>query len=294
MKVIIWGCGTIGKRVFIPLIENHHMEIIAYTDSSQNMWGGNLYNTPIVQPFKIKELQYDYILIAVYDFEKIHEINEQLVQMDIPLEKIKAIVLEREFIDVFMDQRMYWIKDFARYTYKQKLEGSVAECGVFRGDSAKYINKFFPDKKLLLFDTFEGFDEKDIEYEKSLNNQSYNHSKFTCKELFAKTSIDLLMKKMENPGNVKIYKGCFPKTTQGIEDKFLFVNLDMDLYQPMLEGLRFFLPRLVSGGCILLHDYYHPELPGVELAVADYERELGNILVKFPIGDDCSVAIIKC
>lgn len=31
----------------------------------------------------------------------------------------------REFIDVFMDQRMYWIKDFARYVYEQKLEGSV-------------------------------------------------------------------------------------------------------------------------------------------------------------------------
>jgi len=38
-----------------------------------------------------------------------------------------------------------------------KLEGSVAEVGVFRGDFAKRLNLLFPDKKLYLFDTFEGF-----------------------------------------------------------------------------------------------------------------------------------------
>lgn len=87
-------------------------------------------------------MQYDYVLIAVYDFTKIKEINEQLLQMGISSEKIKAIALEQEFIDVFMDQRMYWIRDYAKWTYEQRLEGNVAECGVFRGDSAKYINSF--------------------------------------------------------------------------------------------------------------------------------------------------------
>lgn len=248
---------------------------------------------PIIQPSEISNMQYDYVLIAVYDFIKIREIKEQLLQSGISSEQIKAMALEQEFIDVFMDQRMYWIRDYAEWTYEQQLEGSVAECGVFRGDSAKYMNRFFPDKKLMLFDTFEGFDENDIEYEKSLNNQSYNQSMFTSKELFAYTSIELLMRKMENPDNIELHKGYFPETTQGIEDKFIFVNLDMDLYRPMLEGMRYFWPRMVQGGCILLHDYNHPSLPGVKKAVCDFEQETGLYIHKCTIGDGCSIALMK-
>ena len=41
---------------------------------------------------------------------------------------------------------------------KRKIQGSVAEVGVFQGEFAQYINVAFPDNKLYLFDTFEGFD----------------------------------------------------------------------------------------------------------------------------------------
>jgi O-methyltransferase len=49
--------------------------------------------------------------------------------------------------------------------YANNIKGNVAELGVFRGDFAKFINMSFPDRKLYLFDTFEGFDKKDIEVE---------------------------------------------------------------------------------------------------------------------------------
>jgi hypothetical protein len=44
---------------------------------------------------------------------------------------------------------------------------------------------------------------------------------------------------------------------------------------------------------ILLHDYSHPQLPGVKRAVADFEKELGHAVPKIPIGDFCSLAIVK-
>lgn len=75
---------------------------------------------------------------------------------------------------------------------------------------------------------------------------------------------------MKYSENIIIKKGYFPETAQGIEDKFLYVNLDMDLYQPELEGLKFFWNRMVSGGLIMLHDYTHPQLPGVKRAVDDF------------------------
>jgi len=53
----------------------------------------------------------------------------------------------------------------ANEIYDKNILGSVAELGVYRGDFAKNINKAFLDRELYLFDTFEGFDERDIETE---------------------------------------------------------------------------------------------------------------------------------
>ena len=49
---------------------------------------------------------------------------------------------------------------------KKNLEGSVAELGVYKGKFARYLNQYFPDRLLYLFDTFEGFDNRDIIREK--------------------------------------------------------------------------------------------------------------------------------
>lgn len=42
-----------------------------------------------------------------------------------------------------------------------------------------------------------------------------------------------------------------------------------------------------------MHDYFHPELPGVRKAVKDFEMHLGKQLHRFPIGDGCSLAVIR-
>ena len=84
-----------------------------------------------------------------------------------------------------------------------------------------------------------------------------------------------------------------PETAEGIDDRFAFVNLDMDLYEPTIEGLRFFYPRMSEGGVILIHDYFSEAYPNIEQSVDDFVRELGTRLRKIPIGDDISMAIVK-
>ena len=100
------------------------------------------------------------------------------------------------------------------------------------------------------------------------------------------------MNRMLHPEKCVLRKGYFPDTAVGLNDTFCFVNLDMDLYQPMLEGIRFFWENMCPGGIILLHDYFEPQLPGVRRAVADFEQEHGPVC-KAPIGDFMSLAIIK-
>lgn len=92
---------------------------------------------------------------------------------------------------------------------------------------------------------------------------------------------------------VEIRKGYFPETLGDLDDRFAFVNLDMDLYRLTLEGLRYFYPRMSAGGVILIHDYFSDAYQNIEKVIDDYERELGVRLHKMPIGNDISIAIVK-
>ncbi len=189
--------------------------------------------------------------------------------------------------------RVIWLKKYAESVYENGISGAVAEAGVNRGDFAEYINKYFYDRQLYLFDTFSGFDERDLEIERKLGDDAFLSNSFNSDECFKMGSEDMVIKRMPHPSNCVIRKGYFPETADGLEMEFCFVNLDMDLYEPILEGLRFFYPRMVNGGAILVHDYINERLPGVARAVHEYEEEISKKIISGQIGDNCSCLIIK-
>ena len=66
---------------------------------------------------------------------------------------------------------------------------------------------------------------------------------------------------------MKLYKGWIPDRFKEVENrKFQFVHIDVDLYQPTLDALEFFYPRLVSGGVIVCDDYNLTMFPGAKQA----------------------------
>lgn len=79
---------------------------------------GGIYNTPVISPMEIKQQKFDCILIAVYDFKAIREIHDRLAGLGIAEEKVKTMAIEPEFTEAFMDQRLYWNRDFAKYSYQ--------------------------------------------------------------------------------------------------------------------------------------------------------------------------------
>jgi len=165
----------------------------------------------------------------------------------------------------------------------KKIEGNVAELGVYKGKFARYINKYFPDRTLYLFDTFTGFDSRNIAKENKENFSSGNQD-------FADTSIDIVLSIMPNPDKCKPIKGFFPESAKGIEDTFAFVSLDADLYEPIHSGLGFFYPRLTKGGYIFIHDFNNDLYKGSRKAVEDFclENNIGFV----PIPDSGGTAII--
>lgn len=167
--------------------------------------------------------------------------------------------------------------------HENDLKGAVAELGVYKGKFARYINQFFPDRFLYLFDTFEGFDSRDVTNERQQNLSSGTQN-------FADTSIDLVLKRMPHPERCIPVKGFFPESARDIKDSFVFVSLDTDLYEPIYSGLRFFYPRLVNGGYIFIHDFNNDSYKGARKAVKTFclEQNIGFI----PIPDFGGSAII--
>ncbi len=174
--------------------------------------------------------------------------------------------------------------------------GQIAELGVFRGDFAQYLNYAFDNRKLYLFDSFDGFqaDEASEEINKNNCSDSFINS-------YKLTNLDIVMDKMVHKENVIIKKGFFPESLNGLEEQFAFVSLDVDLEESTLEGLRYFYPRLSSGGYIFIHDYNNCNKfiyeninldKCVHNAVSRYEKELGRKMCKVPICDNFGTLII--
>ncbi|MDE3182693.1 MAG: methyltransferase [Bacteroidota bacterium] len=166
---------------------------------------------------------------------------------------------------------------------KKKLTGSVAELGVYKGKFARYINLYFKKRKLYLFDTFEGFDERDVNTEKKEGFSSGSQN-------FSDTSVESVLSLMPFPNNCIPVKGFFPESAANIKDEFIFVSLDADLYEPIYEGLKFFYPLLVPGGYIFVHDFNNDNYPGARKAVEKFCAEENISFV--PIPDSAGSAII--
>lgn len=304
MKILVFGAGANGKACKQYLAQTQD-ELVAFLDNDAEKHfvidkNGN--KAPVYRPEKAADLQYDQIWISNGQLPAALEMENQLKELHIPQEKVLVLIKNQALLmnilvpynqyDEETDNRGAWLRNFAGYAAAQNLAGSVAECGVCMGEFSYYINKYFPDKSLYLFDTFSGFDEQDLCAERSLNNDRFLDGMFNNKDLFAAANEQIVLARMQHQEKCILRKGYFPETAEGIEDQFCFVNLDMDLYQPMLAGLRFFYSKMCPGGVILMHDYFHPELPGVKQAVEEFEKETQITLCKVPIGDFCSIAVI--
>lgn len=189
--------------------------------------------------------------------------------------------IDRHYLDYI---RLATLEMVAHEINTAALTGAVAELGVYKGKFARYINGYFPNRKLYLFDTFEGFHEKDVQSEIQQNFSAGNQD-------FSDTSVQAVLTIMPHPAQCVVRKGFFPDTAKGLEEQFVFVSLDADLYDPILEGLNYFYPRLQKGGYIFIHDYNNDLYKGARKAVDEFCDSNG--LSAIPLPDSCGTAVLK-
>lgn len=182
-------------------------------------------------------------------------------------------------------QRLANVSLVRRQIAEQSVKGAVAEFGVYRGDFSAFLSEQFPDRDLHLFDTFQGFPSESLEREPSdfLRQNKQQH--------FSDTSLELVEKRLETHAKeIFFHVGVFPESASDFDEALCFVSLDVDLYQPTLDGLRFFYERLSPRGYILVHDYNFSYYSGVKMAVDEFSKEKSVSIV--PIADFYGSAII--
>lgn len=276
-KAVIYGSTGTGKNVYSLVKERY--DVLYFVDEDKKRIGVKVEGIEVRSRESILDEQPDIVILG--QLTGYEEAVAWLMNHGISEEKIVS-----RYVDLPLRARKECLEKISVILNKKCKEGAVAELGVYRGDFAKEINRAFPDRKLYLFDTFEGFPEEDLNYEKE-HNLLLNEI-----GMMKTVSIEYILQKMPYRENCIIKKGIFPETARGLEnEKYAFVNIDADLYKPIYAGLEYFWPRMVDNGYILVHDYFSFAFDGAKKAIEEFAE---NYNIGFtPIGDTLSVAFVK-
>ena len=180
--------------------------------------------------------------------------------------------------------RLVMFVENARLIEHEGIPGSLAELGVYRGTTAKLLHALFPGRTLWLFDTFEGFDARDLAHERRAKGDGFR---------FDDTSLGAVLRHVGASDRVRACKGYFPETAAAVPDgeTFALVHLDADLRKPTEDALAFFYPRLSPGGFLVLHDYGSGAWPGIAEAVDAFFADKPEGVVRIP--DKSGTAIVR-
>ncbi|MEG3087165.1 TylF/MycF/NovP-related O-methyltransferase [Sphingomonas sp. PB4P5] len=269
-RIILFGTGSAALD-FLSMVPDT-VEIVGLMDNDASKHGSVVSGHQVLAPSVLRDLDFDYVVIAARAVDaiaagligngvpedkivafypsysqKLHQaanrdlrILTETLGLTLPPMGLATMYLDPMASDEVIDapQRDFVRNQAFRLAARQitnlGVDGAIAELGVYQGDQAMLLNTLFPDRPLYLFDTFSGFSEKDLGSEAG---QSFSTASVGD---FANTSVALVMGKMPYPDQIKIFQGYFPETASGIEERFAFVSLDVDLYEPTLAGLECF------------------------------------------------------
>jgi len=190
-------------------------------------------------------------------------------------------------------ERMYALFCSVNYVLNNKIPGSFVECGVWRGGSSMLIakmlsNRKIVDRKLYLFDTFEGMskpteDDTDFTGKSAaalLKKNEYNKEESVwC--LADLKDVKNNMRLTNFPDEKLVYivgkvEATIPTTL--LTENVSLLRLDTDWYTSTKHELIYLFPKLENKGVLIIDDYGHWE--GCKKAVDEYFKENGiNMLL---------------
>lgn len=176
--------------------------------------------------------------------------------------------IKKETRMLLADQEAYLIYSIVKKT--EKIDGDIAEVGVYKGGSARLIYEA-TKKAIHLFDTFEGLPDI-CEHD---DPEQFHKGDYSA-------SLESVKSYLKNYPNISFYKGFFPSTAEPLKNRrFSFIHLDVDIYESTLNCLKFFYSKMSKGGVIISHDYSGSK--GVKRAFDEFFEAKPEIIIE-PFG----------
>lgn len=166
----------------------------------------------------------------------------------------------------------------------------AAECGVYQGHSMAACMNLANQQGLPMsitgLDTFKGLPPLgQTDFQLAPAGISY-----TKRTLFTNTSreaVEATLQEQRGSCRFDLVEGLFSDTLSTLEPRtYFFVNIDCDLYEPHLECMRYFYPRLRPGGIMFFDDYHSINYPMGKKAVDDFLADKPEALWHVRLGED--------
>lgn len=145
--------------------------------------------------------------------------------------------------------------------------GDFVELGCYKGDTSLALAEVLKgsDKKLWIYDSFEGLPEKSDKDSSPLGEGFKKGellvTKREVKERFLRAGLKVPI----------IKKGWFADfSSDDLPEKISFCFLDGDFYESIRDGLKLVENKLSEDAILIVHDYNNPALPGVKKAVDEW------------------------
>lgn len=289
---VIYPFGERGLYVKQILKERYGLEPVAIVDN--NLAGTNgIISLDVFNEMKLDNIK---VLLAHENPVTYAQVRQNLLKYVEIKDVVDIFSPSMYFRDIYYDDLYYPdarrmnLERAMREIYRNNIPGEIAEFGVYEGDFAVWINLCFPERNLYLFDTFSGFDDRDIDdFEMKLSGKRLASGKF---EGDANQREKFVLSKMCYDNVVHIRKGYFPDSAYDMKDlKYAFVHIDVDLYKPTKAGLEYFWPRMSPGGYLFCHDLQAPSFPAARIAIKEFCEENGISYV--PMNDNRTGVLAK-
>ncbi len=193
------------------------------------------------------------------------------------------------------------------YVHGSGVEGSVVECGVWKGGSCMAAMRQLralgdTDREIYLFDTFEGMSEPtklDINHYGVNASQEYDNWKENTEEvdIMCYAGLDEVKANVGTvgypPDKVHYVRGKVEDTLpENAPEKIAILRLDTDWYESTKCELEALWPRLQPGGVIIIDDYGFWE--GARKAVDEYLAKHNIHLLLFRVDGTGRMATKPC
>ena len=158
-------------------------------------------------------------------------------------------------------------------------EGHIAECGCARGLSSLELcltfRKAHSDWQGVGYHVFDSFEGLSPPTEKDAIDWASGHAALVAANMvaghFAVTREVVARNLHRLFPLIELHPGWIPDVfaTQP-ERSYRFVHIDVDLYQPTIDSLKYFFPRLSPGGIVITDDY---DWPGAHKAFDEFAAQ---------------------